>query len=81
MEVSGLVNTGVAKRVRFSCRKVLFGDQGWEGDRDDEMEMRSLPSDTTRGSDAGIFRRKVARSTALVPSGSSSAKTSGKFPT
>ncbi|CAM9780422.1 unnamed protein product, partial [Pylaiella littoralis] len=42
MESSGRIAPDVAKRLRFSSKKVLYGSQGWEGRAADEEELRSL---------------------------------------
>lgn len=49
MESSGRIAPDVAKRLRFSSKKVLYGSQGWEGRAADEEELRSLQSGTTGG--------------------------------
>lgn len=70
MELSGRMEPGIAKPLRFSCKKVIFGSQGWEGDSDDEQEALSRESDKPKREGAGLFSR--ARRVA-VPSSSPAA--------
>jgi len=66
MEMSGRINPAVAKIVRFSAKRVLYGSQGWEGQEADEEELLSLQSEKTGGGSAskgmssdGRFSRKL----------------------
>ncbi len=66
MEMSGRIDPAVAKIVRFSAKRVLYGSQGWDGQGADEKELLSLHSDKTGGggtskgiSSDGRFSRKL----------------------
>lgn len=52
MELAGRIDPAVAKIVRFSARKVLYGSQGWQGHSADEEEVLSLRSEKTGGGEA-----------------------------
>lgn len=64
MQLSGRIDSAVAKLIRFSAKRVLYGSQGWEGQEADEEEALSLKSEKTGGASKGIsadgrFSRKL----------------------
>lgn len=61
MEMSGRMDPAVAKIVRFSAKRVLYGSQGWDGQGADEEELLSLHSDKTVGGGASKGIRSDGR--------------------
>lgn len=78
MELSGRMGPDVAKPMRFSCKKTLYGSQGWEGEREDEEEMLSIRSDKMRRGSAGLKHFLRVRVVA-TPTPSSSVATSDQL--
>lgn len=64
MELCGRMVPAIAKLLRLSCKRVLYGSQGWEGQEADEDDLISLLSDKTAGgirpnSSGGCFTRTL----------------------
>lgn len=77
MELSGQMDPDVAAPMRFSCKKTLYGSQGWEGEREDEEEVLSIRSDKIRRGSTGL--RQFRRVRAIATPSSSSAATSDQL--
>ncbi|CAM9794778.1 unnamed protein product, partial [Scytosiphon promiscuus] len=63
MELCGRMDPAVASPLRLSCKRVLYGSQGWEGEDGDKEEVMSLLSEKTGGgtlpnSSDGRFSRR-----------------------
>lgn len=47
MEMSGRMDSEMAKPLRLTCKRVLYGLQGWEGQGEDGEEAPSLALETS----------------------------------
>lgn len=75
MELSGRMDPGAAKRVQFSCRRILYGAQSWDVKNDVEQDLSmSIGSDETSGGSIRHFSR-ASRWAAKSTSSSSAAVT------
>lgn len=68
MELCGRMDPGVAKPMRYSCKKLLYGSQGWEGDRQDQEELLSIRSDDIMRGSTGLKQFRRVRAVATPPS-------------
>eukprot|EP00904_Undaria_pinnatifida_P004223 jgi/Undpi1/13801/HiC_scaffold_9.g03452.m1 len=68
MELSGRMDPSIAKPMRYSCKKLLYGSQGWEGDRQDEEDLLSIRSDKISRGGTGLKRFRRVRAVDTPPS-------------